>query len=666
MSVFRNLSVSAKVYLVVVLLSVVAAAVGGLGVMAMTVYSAKVEEIRNADERALLSERINGLTLAVVMDSRGIYMATDVAEAQKYGKPLLGNLKTMERLLAEWAALVPPSERARFAAAQDRAGEFARFRSDLVRIGSEQGAAAARAVGDNETNRANRQALNKELEVLADETSRLSQRLHKELEESGAHWLSLLIGIGLGGVTAGIVLAVFMARALIAKPIVCITGVMNALAAGNTAVEVPALENRDEIGAMARAVARFREQSIENEGLRAEQERMRAAAEAQRLAALEGMAATVEQESRTAVNAVASRTAAMSGDAERMTAAAQRVGHNAQEVAAAAQQALANVETVAAAAEQLTTSIQEIGRQVAQASGVTRLSVDSSQVTQQTIQSLSEAVGRIGDVADLIADIASQTNLLALNATIEAARAGEAGKGFAVVAGEVKALATQTARATEEIASQIAQVREVTGAAVSSVSEIGGHIMQIDGIANSIAVAVEEQAAATLEISRNVAETAHAARQVSARIEEVSVDARTTGSVADSVRATAAGVAESIEDLQHVLVRVVRTSTKDADRRRRPRYRVDRAAQVSVDGNRQPVTVRNLSEGGALIDGGAALAEGARGTLSLDGFAQPLAFRTLADGHEGLHVRFELDARAQEAFGAFFRTLVQGRTPLAA
>jgi aerotaxis receptor len=309
----------------------------------------------------------------------------------------------------------------------------------------------------------------------------------------------------------------------------------------------------------------------------------------------------------------------MARQADAVADAVGRVGGNAGAASAAADQALHTVQAVAAASEELASSIREITRQAALAGDVAQRAVAGGRRSEETIRSLSEAVARIGAVAGLIGDIAGQTNLLALNATIEAARAGDAGKGFAVVAGEVKNLATQTARSTEEITRQIAEIQSVTGAAVEAVAGIGKTIAEISEVATAIAAAMEEQSAATQEIARNVADTSGAVRDIAQRISDVSGDVGRAGEVAAGVREGSGAVDESVGALQAALVKVVRTSMKEADRRVEPRFTIAEPCAVEVAGRRLQGMLVSISGRGALVSGIPALAVGTRGTLALPG-----------------------------------------------
>ena len=313
------------------------------------------------------------------------------------------------------------------------------------------------------------------------------------------------------------VLAVSLVVALsrhIGGAVVRLVVVTERLAGRDYQVEVPETTRSDEIGHMARAVAVLRDGAAEAEALRHRQEAMKAEVEAERHADMLRVADGFEGSVKRVADTITSAAGELEGAAQIVSGAVDTASVQASSVAAAAEEASANVATVATAAEELSASIAEISRQVQASSSISAEAVDEARHTNELVEGLAQSATRIGEVVSLINDIASQTNLLALNATIEAARAGEAGKGFAVVAGEVKSLATQTGRATEEISSQIGAVQGATHQAVSAIRAIVGTITRINEIAGAIAAAVEEQGAATQEIARNVQEAAAGTAQV--------------------------------------------------------------------------------------------------------------------------------------------------------
>lgn len=406
---------------------------------------------------------------------------------------------------------------------------------------------AHRAVIDSIVENANKQ--NADMEKLA--ADRDSSMLYILLGVSAA--VLAFIAAGLLGVALGVV-----------RPIVRMTDTMQKLATGDLAADIPFAHRRDEVGSMAGAVLVFKQAAVDNARLREEQLQKEHEAALAKRGALHQMAETVERETGRSVDTASAATQSVERAASSLSEIARSLSTESQAVASASTQALSSSQTVSAAAEELSASIREIATQVARTSTVTKSAVAGREQARSTIQALAGSVKKIAEVTDLIGGIAGQTNLLALNATIEAARAGEAGRGFAVVAAEVKSLSDQTAKSTEEIARLIAEIQASTQAAVDAVETMGGHIVEIDGVATSVAAAMEEQDAATREIARSISESASAAKEVSTKIANVSRDAGSVNERAAEVRQAIAGMAANLEQLRSVVVRTVRDSTAAA------------------------------------------------------------------------------------------------------
>jgi len=366
------------------------------------------------------------------------------------------------------------------------------------------------------------------------------------------------VGAAAGAVLLLAFIIFILTRALIAKPVGNLTGVVSRLAEGNTAVEVPATKRGDELGVMARAIEFFRQKLIEIEELRQKQKQAEVeAAEARRKGMLE-LADSFEASVKGVVQSVSSAATELQASSQSMASIAEETTRQSAAVAAATQQASASVTTVATASEELSASIGEISRQVSDSSSVARSAVEEVSRTGQTVEGLAQAAEKIGGIVQLINEIASQTNLLALNATIEAARAGDAGKGFAVVASEVKNLATQTAKATEEISTQIGSMQTVTKDAVGAMQKIRSTIDRVNEIASAIASAVEEQSAATKEISGNAQQASQGTDEVTRNITGVSQAAADAGHAASQVLNASSDLSRQSETLRHEVESFIR------------------------------------------------------------------------------------------------------------
>ncbi len=375
-------------------------------------------------------------------------------------------------------------------------------------------------------------------EIVKDQRAGLEKIAHDTKASMGST-IALMIWIAGGAILLGALAAFLIARGIV-KPVSGLTGGMKELAGGNFDVVLPGLGRKDEVGDMAQAVETFKVKLAEKaQQEAAEKHAQEAKLAARRKADMHELADSFEAAVGGIVQSVSSSATELEAAATTLTHTADHTQQLSTMVASASEEASTNVQSVSSATDELTASVGEIGRQVHESSRIAGEAVRQAQATDARITELSSAAQRIGDVVKLITAIAEQTNLLALNATIEAARAGEAGRGFAVVASEVKALAAQTSKATDDISAQIASMQTATHDSVAAIKEIGGTIGNIAQIAATIAAAVEEQGAATQEIARNVQQAAQGTNQVAANISDVSKGASETGSASSQVLSSA-------------------------------------------------------------------------------------------------------------------------------
>jgi methyl-accepting chemotaxis protein len=351
--------------------------------------------------------------------------------------------------------------------------------------------------------------------------------------------IAWLIGLAVFGIAIVAGSVAWMIGRSISRPLGLLGERMRALAAGELSAEIPGLKRGDEVGAMAAAVQIFKDNALRIRELEQADAVTQQRVAAERRSAMESLAGDFERSVNGIVRSVSTAASGMQVTAQSMTATASDASARAATVSSASQSASGKVGTVAAATEQLSSSVVEISHQVSRSSEIASKAVGDAERTNATVQVLSTGAEKIGEVVKLIHSIAAQTNLLALNATIEAARAGESGRGFAVVASEVKALANQTAKATEEIASQVAAMQASTSDAVAAISGITATITQMSEITGSISAAIEQQGAATREIAQNIQSVATGSSEINAHIGGVTTAAAATGAAASEVLANA-------------------------------------------------------------------------------------------------------------------------------
>lgn len=554
-----NIRIGTKIFGIVGLLSAVAIAIGATGIIGLGTMDEATTRIERAGINMTMGARLNrNLVELNRIEYRLAANPSDVTQVTD----LVDNwTRLVEERLATVEAAADPIQQEMLARIRTL---YERYQNELEATiatarqnqGAEISAGQQAVLEEVIKSRPLVDGLAREIAAFVDYTDQKAATISTDASTTAAT-LRLTMGLVAGiGILVGVAMGSLIARHGVVGPLKAAVECLRRLANGDLAVAIFGTDRKDEIGEIAKTMQVFKDNAVERERLRQEQEAEQKAKEA-RAEAVARMIERFDAEVSEALQIVTSASAELEATAQSLSSASEETSRQAAGVASASAQASANVQTVAAATEEMTSSIQEVARQMEDARKVADTASAEAETAQAQVNSLKDAGHRIGEVVELISGIAAQTNLLALNATIESARAGEAGKGFAVVANEVKELANQTARATEEIGSQVTAMQGTIDGAVQAINRIVEVIFKLNDMAATVASAVEQQTAATGEIGRNAAEAAKGTEEVSSNITGVTQAAESSAAGAAQVLSASGSLSEQAARLKNQIDRFI-------------------------------------------------------------------------------------------------------------